>query len=561
MKPTLKVLIIALIGLFLFPVNVFAVEFSINETSIDAYIQEDGEVFVEEVYTYAFEGDFNGITRTLIPKKGSSITDFKATENGAPLEVEKDGEEYRIYREGDNETITIELSYSIQDGVTMYDDMTEFHWPFFDSGNESDYENLTITIHPPERTDDVIALGYDEAYGTEKVQDDGTVLFELGFTDSGKNGDIRVAFENGIFANVSVTEEGMIREELLQEKEHLAEKEAAFLERQGILTTVAPYVTGAFGFFLLLLLFYAWRHRRMTMLEAERMHHSSTIIPHQMMSTPATIFYSRHQSVDYGELLTIGMMDLVRQGKVRVLDDESYELISSKTKYSHERTLINLLFETIGKDHIFSFDQLEKYTEDEKNQETFHAKLVKYRQGLVDEIKSHNLHENKKKLRYFTGYTSLLLIPSMIIFGMHELFMWVFFQMVILVGLLAFALFYKPKTVEGLLVGMEWKSFKDEFSEMKRDDWATLQNEEQARALLFAAGSSDKKLLEKGKSLIKQDTFTSPEASNQLLTLLLLSSTASVSFGSATTTSAASGGVSTSVGTGVGGGGGGSGAF
>ena len=52
---------------------------------MDAFLQENGNVDVKETHTYDFIGEFNGITREIIPKKGTSITGFKATENEFPF--------------------------------------------------------------------------------------------------------------------------------------------------------------------------------------------------------------------------------------------------------------------------------------------------------------------------------------------------------------------------------------------------------------------------------------------------------------------------------------------
>lgn len=96
----ISVLIIILAGMLLFPLNALAVDYMIEETRIDAYLQENGDVQVTEQHTYSFEGEFNGITRTLIPKEGTAITEVSASEDGTALEVEQDDNEYRIYRDG-----------------------------------------------------------------------------------------------------------------------------------------------------------------------------------------------------------------------------------------------------------------------------------------------------------------------------------------------------------------------------------------------------------------------------------------------------------------------------
>ena len=51
--------------MLLFPNQAFAVDYTITEVKIDAYLQENGDVHVQETFTYKFEGNFNGITRDM----------------------------------------------------------------------------------------------------------------------------------------------------------------------------------------------------------------------------------------------------------------------------------------------------------------------------------------------------------------------------------------------------------------------------------------------------------------------------------------------------------------
>src|SRR5690625_2285198 len=100
MKRLVTLFLAILVGVSLFPLHALAVDFTINETDIDAYLLEDGNIKVTEFHTYEFDGKFNGITRSLIPKKGTSITDFAASENGTSLEVERDDDTYKVFRSG-----------------------------------------------------------------------------------------------------------------------------------------------------------------------------------------------------------------------------------------------------------------------------------------------------------------------------------------------------------------------------------------------------------------------------------------------------------------------------
>src|SRR5690625_2489640 len=154
--------ILVLAALLIFPLPALAVDYSIDQMQIDAYLLDDGNANVTEKQTYVFDGEFNGITRSLIPKEGTKIVNVEATENGEKRKIEQEDNEYKIYRSGKDEQVTIELSYTIEDSVERYPDVAQFYWPFFDKSNESDYEQLDVFVHPPEPTDKVIAFGRSE---------------------------------------------------------------------------------------------------------------------------------------------------------------------------------------------------------------------------------------------------------------------------------------------------------------------------------------------------------------------------------------------------------------
>src|SRR5690625_5463302 len=137
-------IIILLVIIFILPIKTFAVDYTIDEMDINVELWEDGDVFVTENQTYTFESEFNGITRVLIPKEGTDIVNVEARENNEDLKIEQDDTEYKIHRKGENETVTIELSYLIEDGLTIYSDVAEFAWLFFVTNIDTDYEQFEI---------------------------------------------------------------------------------------------------------------------------------------------------------------------------------------------------------------------------------------------------------------------------------------------------------------------------------------------------------------------------------------------------------------------------------
>ena len=117
MTRLIRTILTATLLLFLFPAAAMAVDFEITDSTIEAKMDKSGRVNVTEYHTYQFEGDFNGVTRMLVPKEGTDISEFNAFEDGKPLKTERDGDLYKVFRSGEDEKVTIELRYVIEDSV------------------------------------------------------------------------------------------------------------------------------------------------------------------------------------------------------------------------------------------------------------------------------------------------------------------------------------------------------------------------------------------------------------------------------------------------------------
>ncbi|RIW28666.1 DUF2207 domain-containing protein [Bacillus salacetis] len=561
----LLIMLAFVFSLLLIPVQALAVDFTIEETRIDAFLQENGDVQVKEQHTYEFDGDFNGITRTLIPKEDTDIQNVKAFEDNKPLKVDQEGNLYKIYRGGSDERITIDLSYTIQNGMDVYSDLGQFYWPFFDSGNESTYENMDIYVHPPQPTDGVYAIGYDEAEGSDSISADGIVHFALGEVDSGEKGDIRAAYDSSLFPGAVTIEGETIRGEIQDEVAAYEERLEAFNDRKDTLSKLAPFVIVIFAVYLTALLVSAWRRKRATLWEVQRQagHHSH--LPEKQMSLPATILHMKHMAAD-GNLLSAALLDLVRKGFVARKNENEFVVSEHTTDHPHEKVLIQWLFYKVGKDGVFTVDALDEYVEDKENQQSYHEKFTQWVEAVKTEIKQHSLVDKKAGLRWTVAISGLLLIPFTILFGVHDLLMWMFFSLLLAISLLLFALIYQPRTVEGARLKYQWNNFSSNYHSIDSERWSEWMSDDQMQAFIYAIGMNDKNMLDKneklaGKKSPGHDSFTT--SSSDLVMLMIISGTITNRFNSADqTVSAGTGGSSIpGGGSGVGGGGGGSGAF
>lgn len=569
-KNSIYFFVVLFVAFFLFPTVGHAVDYSITNVNIDATLKENGQVTVIETHTYSFDGEFNGITREIVPKDGSSITKFYATENGDALKVEQEGHLYKIHREGKNEEITITIFYTIENGVTIYSDVAEFYWPFFDKRNRSTYENLTIVIRPPHATNDVLAFGYDEAFATEEIHSDGSVLYKLGEVSSKRNGDIRVAYSPELFPVASLTANKMMKNEIINAKQGLLEKAAAKAETRDTLAMIALIIVPTFTILLLLFIFGAIYRARLKKLDIERKVYQAFFVPKEVLSLPATILFTNGMLNFSAEVMSAALLDLVRKGYISrtkenlfTLENKSYPLLE------HEKILIALLFEEVGSGTQFSFGDLKDYTDKKSNHEKFQSHMLKWQQAIHKEIKENKLYENNKKLRWMLAILGILLVPFSFLFPADQLFGWLIATVILIISYIVFAITYTPKTSNGLMIVKEWHSVKERLQKVSQKEWEELTTDEQMRAYIYGIGINDKNLIKKNKELIesfqqrhnKQDNDWN-SATVDLNTMLLIGPLASSNFQTAyTITQESTSSSSSSSSGGTGGGGGGSGAF
>ena len=561
--------------LFLYPSQSLAVDYSITDVKIDAYLQENGNVDVKETHTYDFNGEFNGITREIIPKKGTSITGFKATENETDLRIEKKNDLYLVHRKGTDETITIQLKYSIENGVDLYSDIADFYWPFFDERNESTYEDLQVTVHPPKETVPIVAFGYDEAFKTEKTQPDGSVLFQFGKVPYEKNGDIRVGYEPALFPSATVKSNKPMKDEILRAKQDLLVEAQAAAERQEKLSNMAKISISVYTILLLFLMIRTWIKTRLKKAAVQRELPNTFFIPKQIMSLPATILYTSGAYLP-AERMAAGLMDLVRKGYIKKTEENHFNMGNHLEKpLKHERILLDFLFKKAGSNGEFSFDDLSKYTKRVTNHQKYQTFQFNWGHAVQEEVKENELYERSIGYRWVIGLSSILLLPLIFLFLTFELFAWFAFTLVFFFVVIMYAFLYRPKTWKGLTISYEWNLLKEHLKEWNVNEWKDLPEDDKMRAYIYGLGIKHKDFMKNSEKIV--NSFEAPPNQSSyphgaystvdFATIAYFGPMASTHFYSAQQRTASSlnssstNSSSSSGGGGTGGGGGGSGAF
>ncbi|MFS0645383.1 DUF2207 domain-containing protein [Siminovitchia sp. 179-K 8D1 HS] len=553
---------LVLFFLMILPVQALAVEFSITDVNIDAYLHKNGDVQVTEVHSYSFDDKFRGITREIIPKKGTEITHFTANEGEKELKVKKEKDLYKVYRSGNHEDITLELHYVIKNSLSRHPDLTVFYWPFFDERNEADYERMTITIHPPADTDDVIAFGYDEAFGKETVEQDGAVTFHLNKVDAGQNGDIRVAYDSTLFPGVAESSDQKIRQTLLDEEQLFINKAQTFAENRKKTALVGKWLLFVSAALLIgLMASETVRRKQRKRAAKEEVYNRENMIPKQKLSMPAVLYFLHHFTP---ELLAAALMDLVRKGYVRQVSEDQFMLLDRETEEIHEKLLLELLFEKVGGGKTFSLDDLKQYVQSEINRATYQEETRKWQDTVKKEIDRFNLYENNMPLRRTLGIAGMAVLTSSIFFIMYDLYWLMFLSMALGITSLCLAIFYRPFSYEGLLLKEEWARLENEFEQISISEWDRSGDDEKWRLLIYGVGTKKTRLADYFAQMMPK---TVPAADNHSAAgffytgPFIASSFETADEHVRQSTTSDSSGTSSFSGGGVGGGGGGSGAF
>ena len=549
-----KVLPVLLAAVFLLaPAQAMAVDFEITEVQIEAQLNRDGTADVTEQHVYEFDDDFEGITRSLIEKKGTSIEDFTASENGNALKVEKEDNLYKVYRAGDDETIQVELQYRIIDAVQKFEDGAEFYWSFFDDSNESEYGDMTISVVPPAPASDVAFLGYDEAYGTGSVNEDGTVVFYMEHVPDEEKANIRAIFEPELFPDLTA-QNGSVRNEIAADREQLEHKAAVFAQNQQTAKRIGIPAVSIFGAILLLMYLMAWLRAR------NRKRHAAVqekgfSVPKEKMSIPALLYFTNSAFLSPNAVAS-ALLELVRKGHIEQLSEEHFRLVRRQTDLSHETALVELLFDRIGDGSEFTLPEVEDYTKKEANHTAYNESIAAWNKGIADEVKAQGFHEKQPAMRWTAGVLSAVFIGLAIYTGIYELFPWMAASIALSLLALGFAIGYSPITLDGHELRRQWRQLKKNMENLPEQQWNRLNMDDKQRAYAYLLGTGDKAAEKKAASFAS--AASDSDFGNFAMSPLLMT-TVFVAAGS--NTSAHASGGSSSAGTGVGGGGGGSGAF
>jgi hypothetical protein len=180
--------ILTMIFILIAPKSVYAdnKEYFVDKLNIEAQILNNGDVVVNEIIEYRFNGDFNGIYRNLnldgtnaylvngisiIDNTGNTIelTEGYSDENNTyQINEDYNTTQIKIFSKSSNENKRFNLNYTIKGAAKKYTDYSKLYWNFYDVENIASVKEGTLKISLKDVNFDVNNLTYD-IYGDGEI--------------------------------------------------------------------------------------------------------------------------------------------------------------------------------------------------------------------------------------------------------------------------------------------------------------------------------------------------------------------------------------------------------
>ena len=146
-----------------------AKSYSIEKLHIKSWIQPNGDLLVNEVFTYSFDGSFSKLRRTFPMEHGKNVENFYAYELAhlnlepgfidqgmmTPLQVTQENNTFHSNIGIRDQQVSFLYVYTLKNSVTAYDNYNKLDVVYFEDGDahDQDYFNVTIDYIFPEQVE------------------------------------------------------------------------------------------------------------------------------------------------------------------------------------------------------------------------------------------------------------------------------------------------------------------------------------------------------------------------------------------------------------------------
>ena len=232
--------------LCLAPQTAFAKSYDMPKTTIDAQVQENGDLLVTEQREFDFSGSFSavwwnydnlpsGASIEIDSVRMAYVSDSGEVQDGwtalpnVPFQLswrneggpgktaysfdEPQNTVYAFFNENDSKVV-FELNYVVKDAIQAYSDVGELYWQFVGDQWEESSSNvsLTVMLPVPDNTDikageTIRAWGHGPLDATVDIADNGTVVYKVPHVDAGSYAEARIVFPTEWLSGIAPSDE------------------------------------------------------------------------------------------------------------------------------------------------------------------------------------------------------------------------------------------------------------------------------------------------------------------------------------------------------------------
>lgn len=553
MKNTRKILytlIFALAFLLIGTVKSNASTLELNNLDFDVQINNDGSMDVTETWDIyisqtntlykSFKTDsskYSGITNVTVKEttKGQNINfvknnkwEYHVAKNHYYGTKNEDGDfeiGWGVGLDNSSATRTYEISYTVKDAITKYDDYAELYWQFVGENFEIDSNKITGTIYLPSNVsnkEDIKVWGHTEdlngtiyATGLNKIE------FELDNFRSGRYVEIRTLFPTELITSSGRTKNKEILQTAIKEETKWADEANARRERNEFIKkmTVIILLVCWIGLNIILIIVYIKKtikyskklkelkkYEPTTKLEYYRDLPDEDSTPGEALKT-LDINIDSFTSTNFGKVFSATMLDLALKGYLEIKQEKNekgkdviniyiLKQVSDGLKPSEAR-IMTFVIDAAKGEKVITLKELEKYIENHpsKTESLLKGTYNAVKNQLISEqiIDSEIQKEYKKYKESQTGY--ILAIIFLLCFTLIAFILPIIIFVIdaIMCGKIAKKL--NVLTQKGVDLQEQWKGLKkymEDFSMLDRREVPELVIWEKYLVYATAFGIADK---------------------------------------------------------------------
>ena len=502
----MKKILIAIITFMWLPLVSLAADYDIKHFYIDATMQENGDMDVQELVV--MKGTFNGYevgieynTNSIygasymdnVSIYGGSLTnekdldinnwnfdfsEFKKVDyaqNGDKLKfIESnysDSNNYRLYYSTDNSTTAFLVKYTLKDVGIAHNDCIEINWNFFSTAFRDDVEDLQIRVNYPIKMnrEDFSWWFHGPLTGSSDIVDVSanytSVLAKVKNLDAGTAVDFRTlvpktGFNASLFSKVNNDD---VKENIIESEDAIVAKDNALRKKyRAYFYTIEGL---SIGYYVLLIGLWIYVYKKYDKerkpkfvgeynrefiddynVEVIDYLMNNTITPNAMSASLMNLIYKKNVSVE----------KLPEQK-----NNYKFTLVNRDNLNDTENCLVDFLFKTVGGNNEFTTKELKSYASSTKTCNTFMSSYTKWKNKVIEDGKNQGFFD-KLPGRYGYGFF-MLFLAFIIYFASIVLNVDTFIVNTLIFAAIIFIVYIgtiKRKSEKGIEHYTRWKAFK-----------------------------------------------------------------------------------------------------